>query len=96
MISRLVTERGALAVRGADAVGAGVAAADDDDVACPSAVIWSGDLLAERGPVGRRQELHGLQWTPPSSRPGHRQVARHGRADGEDDRVVAVAQLAAR
>ena len=34
--------------------------------------------------------------TPSSSRPGHRQVARHGRADGEHHRVVAVAQLLAR
>ena len=34
MISRLRHRPRALAVRGADAVGAGVAAADDDDVAC--------------------------------------------------------------
>ena len=59
MISSCVTERGALAVRRAEAVGAGVAAADDDDVQAGGEDLV-GHRLAEGRPVALREVLHGL------------------------------------
>ena len=50
------------------------------------------DLLAERGPVGLREELHRLVDAAELA-PGDRQVARDGGAHREHDRVEAVAQL---
>ena len=69
MISNWWTDRGALAVRGAEAVGAGVAAADDDDV-----LALGGDRGgSERSPSWTRL-AHGRYsmawWMPSSSRPG--------------------------
>ena len=61
----------------------------------PSAVTWPSTCLAERDPVGRRQEVHRLQDADELAARA-RQVARHGRADGEDDGVVTVAQLLGR
>ena len=80
---------------GAEAVGAGVSATDDDDV-----LVGRDDLVgavgggrrAERDPVGLRQELHGLV-DPGELAAGHRQLPAHGGADREHHRVVAVAQL---
>ena len=53
------------------------------------------DRLAERRPGWPAAGSPSPEGTPSSSRPGHRQVARHGGADGEHDGVVAVAQLLA-
>ena len=67
-IARLVTER-ALAVRGADAVRAGVAAAEDDDV-----LALCGDLVVHRvardrrGSAATRYSI--AKCTPARSRPG--------------------------
>ena len=83
--------RGALPVRGAEAVGAGVAAADDDH------------LLARRGDrrlgqvallhaVGPGQVLHRLV-DPAEFATGNREIARRGGAAGQHDGVVAAAQL---
>ena len=83
-----------LPVRGADAVGTGVAAADDDDVLALRRDLAL-HLLAQGNAVRRRKELHRLQHTVELA-PGHRQVARHGRADRHDDRVEARAQVLAR
>ncbi|GAA3068218.1 hypothetical protein GCM10020000_60740 [Streptomyces olivoverticillatus] len=76
---------------GAHTVGAGVAAADDDDV-----LALGGDRgdrqVALLHLVGHGQVLHGevdaLELTA-----GHRQVAGGGGAGGDDDGVVALAQL---
>ena len=74
MISSWVIERGALAGGGAEAVGAGVAAADDHDVLAVGGDLVL-DLLAERDAVGLRQELHRLVDAAELAA-GHRQVAR--------------------
>ena len=91
MISSCVTDARALPQRGAEAVGAGVAAADDDDV-----LALRGDLAGTASPgsrpVRRRQELHGLEDAAELA-PGDGEVARHGRPHGEDDGVVPVTQL---
>ncbi len=50
------------------------------------------DLLAERGPVGLRQELHRLVDAAELA-PGDRQVAGDGGADGEHDGVEALDEL---
>src|SRR5271166_1296974 len=91
----------ALAHGVADAVGAGVAAADHDDVLAAGA-----DLIADRGLGGRRlgselardpavalievvhREVHAVELAA-----RHRQVARHARAGRQHDRVIALAQL---
>src|SRR5690606_16460725 len=80
-----------LAVGGADTVGAGVAAADDDDV-----LAFRGDgrssEVAFLDPVGERQVFHGLvDAGEVAARDG--QVPPHGGASGEDDGVVVGAQL---
>ena len=85
--------RGALPVRGAEAVGAGVAAADDHDV-----LALGGDLaldgLAERDPVGLREELHGLVDAAELTT-GDREVPRRAGADREHDGVEPVPELGA-
>ena len=83
----------ALADRGADAVGAGVAAADDDDM-----LAAGEDRFAVRGcfaadaPVLLRQEFHG-EMDAVELAAGHRQVARLLGAAGEHDGVVIVEEL---
>ncbi len=82
---------GALAVGGADAVGAGVAAADDDDV-----LALGGDRgdrqVALLHLVGERQVLHRLVDAAELAA-GHGQVAGGGGAGGDHDGVVALAQF---
>ena len=82
--------RRALAGRGAEAVGAGVAAADDHDVLAGRDDLVL-DLFAERDPVGLGQELHRLVDAAELTA-RHRQVARVGGAHGEHHGVVALAQ----
>ena len=69
-----------------EAVGAGVAAADDDDVLAADVDRRLLDV-AELHPVGVRQVLHRLM-DPVELATGDRQVAPIGRPAGEDDRVV--------
>ena len=78
---------------GADAVGAGVAAADDDDVLAGGEDLVL-DLLAERGAVALREVVHRLVDAAELAA-GRVEVARHRGPEGEHDGVVAVAQLAA-
>ena len=90
-----MTRQRALAVRGADAVGAGVAAAEDDDV-----LALGGDLVEDLVAGESRwfdcdEVLHGEVHAGQVA-PGDRQVARHDGARGDDDRVVALAQVAPR
>ena len=83
----------ALAVRGADAVRAGIAAADHQHVACPV-----GQDVRARRPSRRRRGWFCCgrnsiaKWMPFRSRPGHRQVARRFRADRQHHGVVALHQ----
>src|SRR5215207_534456 len=75
----------------AEAVRAGVAATDDDDVlACRDDLVV--DLFAERDPVGLREELHGLVDAAELTA-GDWQLTAYGRADREHDGVVAIAEL---
>ena len=79
--------RGALADRRADAVAAGVAAADHEDLLAPGVDRRRGQLPREEAVLPLEQlqrEVHALQVAP-----RNRQVARGGRADREDDRVEA-------
>ena len=81
---------GALADRVAHAVGAGVAAADDDDVLVLGAdrrVLGSGHPAVAHVEVVHG-EVHAVELAA-----RHRQVARHARADGQDHGVMGVAQL---
>jgi hypothetical protein len=82
-------------VRGAEAVRAGVAAADDDDVLA-GGVIWSSTSRSPScDPVGLRQELHRL--VDARRARGRAPAGRaDGGADGEHDRVVALAQVVGR
>ena len=69
MISSCVTDARALAVRGAEAVGAGVAAADDDDVLARGGDRR--DLEVALAAPGWRRGRYSIAWcTPSSSRPG--------------------------
>ena len=81
-----MTERRALPDRRTEAVGAGVATADDHHVAAGGGDLPR-HLLAERDAVGLREVLHRLV-DPVELAPGHRQVAADGRPDGEHDGVV--------
>ncbi len=83
----------ALPQGGAQAVRAGVAAADDDDV-LPGGADRRLDVVALLHLVGQRQVLHRLVDALELA-PGHRQVAGGGGAGGDHHRVEAVAQLAA-
>ena len=60
----------------------------------PSAVPGPRRGLAERDAVGRREEVHRLEDAVEFAA-GDQQVAGDGRADGQDDGVVAAAQLLA-
>ena len=82
-----------LAVRGADAVGAGVTAADDDHVLARGEDLVL-DLLTERRPVALRQVLHRLVDVAEVATRDV-EVAGNGGAEREHHGVVAVAQLAA-
>ena len=74
-------------MRGADAVAAGVAAADHDHVLAGGedrAVVEH--VVARDAPVLLRQELHGeVHARELAAR--DRQIARHARADREHDRI---------
>src|SRR5262249_31371085 len=90
----LVHRCGAMAVRGAEAVRAGVAAAEDDD-----ALVGGEDLprdgIARAHLVLLRQELHGeVDALQLAAR--YRQVARSGRAGRQHDGVELAAQVLAR
>ena len=77
----------ALPMRGAEAVGAGVAAADDDDVlVLRGDERLVGDIVAFAAAVLQRRYSI-AKWMPVSSRPGTWQIARRRRAAGEHDRV---------
>ena len=91
MISSWTTDCGALAVGGAEAVGAGVAAADDDDVLAGRRRSASLQV-ALLHPVRRLEVLH-RQVDAVELVPGNRQVASGGRTDGQHHRVVEVAQF---
>jgi hypothetical protein len=87
-----VHRHGVLAVHGAETVGAGVAAADDDDVLAGrrdgrGCVGWVSDPAVAPVQVVHR-EVHAVELAA-----GHRQVARHARADRQHDRVERPAQL---
>ena len=87
----------ALPVRGADAVRAGVAAAEHDHVLAgrEDRLARPGSRRRRRGgSAGSRKSI--AKCTPASSRPGHGQVARLLGADAEQDRVEVAAQLARR
>ena len=83
--------------RGADAIGAGVAAADDDHV-----LSLGGDVIGRR----RDRESSRLlvlavrnsmaKWIPLSSRPGTLQIARLGGAAAQDDGVELLEELRSR
>ncbi len=78
-------------MRGAQAVGAGVTAADDDDVLAGR--DDRRDLeVAFLNPVRGLQVLH-REVDAVELAAGRRQVAARGRTHGEHDRVVRVAQL---
>ncbi|CAB4965367.1 unannotated protein [freshwater metagenome] len=78
-------------VRGAEAVSPGVASSDDDHV--PTARIDHRDIgIALLHAVGKRQELHGLV-NAAELTPLDRQVPPDGRAHGNDDGVVASAEV---
>ena len=82
----------ALADRGADAVGAGVAAADHDDMlAGREDRLVGADRLAADAAVLLRQELH-REMDAGEVAPGDRQIARRLGAAGERDGVVVVDQ----
>ena len=83
----------ALADRGADAVGAGVAAADDDHVlAAGEDRLHVAERLVAHAPVLLRQKIHG-EMDAGELAPGDRQVAALLGAAGERDGVVLVEQL---
>ncbi len=80
-------------MRRADAVGAGVATADDDDVLALRRDLAL-DVLPERDAVGRREEVHRLHHAVELAA-RHGQVARHGGPDRDDDGVEPLAQVGA-
>ncbi len=75
----------------AQAVGAGVAAADDHHLPPLGAERRPGPV-ALLHPVGQRQELHRLVDAGQLA-PGHRQLAGHSGADGDHHRVIAGPQV---
>ena len=83
----------ALADRRADAVGAGVAAADDDDVLAAGQDRFDvvGRLAAD-APVLLRQKFHG-EMDALEIAAGHRQIARLFGAAGQHNGVVIIEQL---
>jgi hypothetical protein len=81
-------------VRVADAVGAGVAAADDDDVLARRGD--RGHVRGVRDPAVAPGEVLHRRVDAVQLAPGDGQVARHARARGEDDRVELRAQVAER
>ncbi len=87
---------GSLPVHGPQAVGARVATTDDDDVFASSGE-WAGGhrILGIDGPVGQRQEIHGLVDTGqlPS---GYRKFAPHRGSRRDHDGVVRIADLGCR
>ena len=95
-ISKLVTDSAPWRIDGADAVRAGVAAADDDDV-----LAGGEDRLGVVGrfaadpPVLLRQEIHG-EMDALELAAGHRQIARLLGAAGEHDGIVVGEQLVGR
>src|SRR5262245_13682885 len=83
----------ALAMDGAQTVGAGVAAADDDDaLAQRRDEVLVADRVALAAPVLERQVLHG-EVDAAELAAGHRQVARPARAARQDDRVEVPAEV---
>ena len=86
-----MTERGALAMAGAEAIGAGIAAADDDD-AFAGGQNLVGDGIAFAHLVLLRQKLHGevdaLQFAA-----GDVEIARLLGAAGQQDGVEFAAQV---
>ena len=93
MISIWFTQRAPWRIDGAHAVGAGVAAADDDDPPVEGAdARLVGDVLAGHAPVLLDQEVH-REVHAGELAPGHRQIARVLGAAGEHHRVVLVEQL---
>ena len=85
-----------LPVHGAQAVGAGVAAADDDDLLALGGdrrlPVVAEHVVALLHPVGPRQVLHRLVDAVQLAA-GNRQIARSGRAAGQHHRVELGAQL---
>src|SRR5699024_2261615 len=81
---------GSLPDRRAQAVGAGVSAADDDDVLTGGRDLV-GHRLTERCTVRLRQILHRLVDARKLTS-GHGKIAAYGRADREYDGVIAFAQ----
>src|SRR3954454_17742395 len=84
---------------GAETVGAGVAAADDDDVLAGRrdrrVAGLIGNLVAFYQPVGQRKGVHREVHAAELS-PGHRQVTRRRCTTGKYDDVVTLAQLLGR
>ena len=84
---------GALAMHGAQAVGAGVAAADDDDVlARGTDEALVGDGVALAAPVLEGEVLHG-EVNARQLAPGHGQIARVAGAAGQHDGVEVAPQV---
>ena len=81
---------GALAVSRPDAVRPGIATTNHDDVFAGSNNLVL-NLFTQRGAIGRRQELHGLQDTAQLTSGDH-QVTWDGGAESQNDRVIPVAQ----
>ena len=85
--------RRALAMHGAEAIGAGIAAADDDDVLAggvdPRHIVAFAVAVLLRQVIHR--EVHALQLAA-----GHVQIARLAGAAGEQDRVELAAQIGGR
>ena len=77
-------------MRGAEAIGAGVAAADDDDV--PVARADRLDLVALARAVLGRQIVH-REMNARQLATGHAQVARHGRSARQHDSIEIALQL---
>ena len=77
-------------MRGAETVGAGVAAADDDHML----VLRADDVdaIALAGPILRRQILH-REMNAREFASRHPQIARHRRPAGQDDGVEVALQL---
>ncbi len=86
----------ALAVGGAEAIRAGVAAADDHDVLAGGGdELLVGDLVSLAATVLQREVLH-REMDASQLPPRHLQVACSSRATSEDDRVVSGAELVMR
>src|SRR5262249_6741061 len=84
---------GTLTVHRAQAVGAGIATADDDDaLALRRNELCLGDRVALAAPVLERQVLHG-EVDAAELAAGYRQIARPARAASQDDRVKIAAEV---